>query len=76
MGRLGAMLGKLPSLEKIKSQNSSNFSVFEFIVQPDPLMVDGVKSRLATKRGVTADGASVVLGHLTIRSTKNCAEFS
>ena len=49
--------------------------VFEFAVKPDPLMVDGVKSRLATKRGVTADGASVVLGHLTIKSIINCAEF-
>ena len=50
--------------------------VFEFAVKPDPLMVDGVKSRLATKRGVSTDGASVVLGHLTIKSIINCAEFN
>jgi hypothetical protein len=34
-------------------------------------MVDGEKSRLATKRGVSTDGAGVVLGHLLLRVDPN-----
>ena len=77
MGRLGAMLGKLPSLEtRSKVRIHQTWWLCASTVPPDPLVVDGVEGGLATKRGVSADGAGVVLGHLTFKSIINCAEFN
>ena len=76
LGRLGAMLGKLPSLvTRSKVRIHQTWWLCASTVPPDPLVVDGVEGGLATKRGVSADGAGVVLGHLTIGSIINCAEF-
>ena len=62
------MPGKLPRTFESKF-------ISPIIITPDPLMVDGVKSRLTTKWGVSADGTGVVLWHLTIKPIKTCADF-
>ena len=75
LGKLGAMLGKLPSLKKSKRFWSEVIILHYLWSSPDPLMVDGVKSWLAAKWRVSTDGTSVVLGHLKIKTIINGADF-